>query len=461
MSLLSAMTGSTRAANIEDAFREKDITSMEMRQAVKTWMSMYFERTGPEDEDECQRLPVLVVNKLCKTVFAEYDITADGDMQSFLHPLLRRLDTVRKKAIQQTFAGGECFIKPVLCRDGFDFVTVRRDCFVPFARDAHGRITRAGTIQVTVENGKYYTLAERRSVGENGELTIESRLFVSHNADVLGAEIPLDTLPQYADLEPVAVIPNIYNLGMVQIKTPLLNCVDGSDDGVAVYAPAARLIQNINRNERQLCREFENGASRIIASADMLVTGTDGRKRLTDDVFVGIDDDPETVGVTVYSPTLREASYLARKQEYLRNIESLIGLKRGILSEVEAAERTATEITSSQGDYNLTIQDFQEMWEAAVRELLETCIRLGTAYHLVSGGAFLPEKDVVIDWGDGVLYDRDRTWTEYQSMVAAGLLKPELAVAWYFDLPHETPADLERIRRDYMPEMEDMTEGDA
>ena len=53
--------------------------------------------------------------------------------------------------------------------------------------------------------------------------------------------------------------------------------------------------------------------------------------------------------------------FLARKQDILRSCESLIGFKRGILSEVEAAERTATEITSSEGDYNLTIQELQAM----------------------------------------------------------------------------------------------------
>ena len=175
-------------------------------------------------------------------------------------------------------------------------------------------------------------------------------------------------------------------------------------------------------------------------------------------MFTAVDDDPELVGITIFSPTLREASYLARKQEYLRNIESLIGFKRGILSEVEAAERTATEITSSAGDYNLTIQDFQQAWADAVREALALCDTLGQIYHLCDSAKFDPET-VVIDWGDGVLFNRDKVWAEYSAMVAAGLLKPELALAWYFSLPHETPEDIAKIRADYMPEMEQLVNG--
>lgn len=461
MSVLSAIAGMNKVSSIEEAFHAKDVTSAAMQEAVKVWFALYFDRAAPEDEDDCQRLPVLVVNKLCKTVFSEYTATADGPKKDFINALLLRLDVVRKQATQLALIGGECFLKPVPIANGFDFVVVRRDCFVPLARDAHGRITSVGTAERTTEGGRYYTLLERRTVGAGGDLRIESRLYLSRDTSTLGTQVALATLEKYAALEPEITLLGVFNLGMVQVRTPLFNCVDGSSDAVAVYAPTVRLIQNINRNERQLDDEFDNGASRIIASADMLETDSKGRKKLNDKLFVAVDDDVDTVGVTVFSPALREASYLARKQEYLRNMESLIGLKRGILSEVEAVERTATEITSSEGDYDLTIQDFQQMWEDAVRELLATCDRLGRLYRLCGEQAFDPEKDVVIDWGDGVLYNRDKTWTEYQGMVQAGLLKPELALAWYFNLPHETPADLQKIREKFMPELQQLAGGEG
>ena len=56
-----------------------------------------------------------------------------------------------------------------------------------------------------------------------------------------------------------------------------------------------------------------------------------------------------------------------------------------------------------------------------------------------------------IDWGDGVLYDRSRVWAEQQQMVSAGLLRPEIALAWYYNLPAETEEDLRAVREKYMP----------
>lgn len=461
MSVFSALFDKN-VRSFEQAFGVKDTTSGKMKEAIRKWFALYFEGGVPKEEDDCQRLPVVVVNKLTKTVFSEYSVSikAEGAKADFMRGMLERVNRSKKTIMQQALVGGECFIKPTLTADGFGVAVVRRDCFIPLARDETGRIISVGTAEETQAGNRYYTLLERRTVGANGTLTIESRLFESVDKNTLGAEMPLARLEKYAGIEPVLSLPAVGGLGIALVKTPLLNCVDGSCDGVSVYAPAAGLIRNINRNERQLDSEFENGASRILVSSDMLAKDEQGHKRLAADVFEGFDEDPKDIGITIFSPALRESSYLARKQEYLRNIESAIGLKRGILSEVEASERTATEITSSEGDYNLTILDFQAMWEDALKAFLAACDRLGQHYKLCDSTKFDLETDLVIDWGDGVLFNRDKVWAEYQSMVAAGMLKPELALAWYFNLPHESEKDLQKIRTEYMPDMEALAGGD-
>ena len=137
----------------------------------------------------------------------------------------------------------------------------------------------------------------------------------------------------------------------------------------------------------------------------------------------------------------------------LRSAESLMGLKRGLLSNVETVQKTATQITDSAGSYNLTIIGFQRMWESAAREAVRVCEILGRLYKVFSGSTIDQEKDITISWGNGVL-DEDKTWEEYKSMEAAGMLKTEIALGWYFDLPTETDADLAYIRKRYMPEQD-------
>lgn len=434
---------------LEQAFPgAKDCTGTAMQAAVEDWFRLYFDDAVTEEEDPCQRLPVAIVGRLGRACFSEYSAAGRSE---FARQVLRGLEAVRRKAVQLALIGGECWLKPLPGPDGFSFAVMRRDAVAVLGRDAQGDVNDLVSAEVTRQSGKWYTLLERRTQTARG-VRIENRLFVSHSAGSLGSPVGLAALPQYAALQPVLELPEVSGLGLVPLRMSLENCVDGSSEPVSVYAAAAGLIHSINRNERQLAREFDNGQSRVFASADLLRRRPgSSRAELPPGLFVGLDDDPETTGLTVFSPALRQQSFLERKREYLRNLESLIGLKRGLLGEVEAAPRTATEVTSSQGDYALTIQDLQQMWETALRRTLVLCGQLGTLYG-VPGASALNGNDAAVEWGNGVLYDKDKAWAETMQMVKDGMLRPEIALAWKYGLPWESEADLAAVRQKYMPQ---------
>lgn len=452
MSILSAIFDAGKVYNFEQAFGVKDITTAEMKNAIKDWYGLYYASAADGNEDPCQRLPVAIVAKLYKAIFSEYKAEATGAKAEFIGGVIDAINGIRKKATQQMLIGGNCFIKPLLT-EPLSFGVISRQNYMTLARSSDGSITDIGTAEQTRDNGVLYTVLERRTVDAAGYLTIKTKLYRSSDGATLGVEVPLDTLDKYAFLEPIVTLPQpVFSVGLIPFNSPAENCVDGSADAVSVYAAAAGLIHNINRNEAQINTEFENGTSRIIVSDDMLVMGADGKKRLSDNVFTAVDEDASNIGVTIFSPSLREQSFLNRKTEYLRNIESLIGLKRGLLSEVEAAERTATEITSSAGEYNLTLIDFQQEWERVVRETVRVSNIIGQIYNLTGSTGVDPNKDVTISWGNGILYDEDQAWADYKALVAAGMLKPEIALGWYFDMPTETDGDLAKIRSKYMPD---------
>ena len=162
---------------------------------------------------------------------------------------------------------------------------------------------------------------------------------------------------------------------------------------------------------------------------------------------MGLDEAPDRVGITTFSPQLREQAYLARKQEYLRNVESIIGIKRGLLCDVNLDQRTATEISASETEHALTVMDFQNMWQQAVTKAVELCCCVGALY-----GMDTEESAVRFDWGNGVLYDEEKRWEDYKNMVASGLLAPEVALGWRFGLPAETPEQRKIIREKFMPQ---------
>ena len=95
---------------------------------------------------------------------------------------------------------------------------------------------------------------------------------------------------------------------------------------------------------------------------------------------------------------------------------------------------------------------YDQIDPAWIPEIVALCGRLGRLYRIP--GAFQPDpaRAVRIDWGNGVLFDKDREWADTLQLVNAGLLKPEIALAWKYSLPWETDEDLVRVRQRLMPE---------
>ncbi len=423
----------------EQAFGASDKTTPAMRNAIRRWFSMYYDDRMDSHSDPCQRIPYTVVNKLVKAVFGEYRATADTPLGS---QVLAGLDEKRRLAMQLALVGGACYIKPCPVGTGFSFTLVPRDRVLIFGRDGSGRPTDVGLVEKSVDGSSYYTLLERRTVDAEGYLTISNRLYRSRDAQLLGMEVPLQNVPAYRVLaERYCFQKPVGSVGMAEMKLPMLNCIDGSYDGVAVYAAAEGLIRNIDRNEAQMNGEFSRGESRVFASKDLL----DRDMGLQDHLFVGLDEDPEQVGLTIFSPQLREQSFLARKQEYLRNVESLLGLKRGMLSDSNIEDRTATEITASAAEYALTVMDFQQMWQRAVEDTAALCSIFAELYDFADRRM----GQLHFDWGNGNLYDQEKIWADYMEMVSKGILKPEVALAWRFGLAGE---DEQVIRQRLMPD---------
>ena len=352
----------------QEAFGVEDISSPAMKRAILRWMQLYY------GGDDPLQLSYTIVRKLIRAIFAEY--------RSQCPQLPHR------EAMELALIGGESYLKPVP-GEPFRWRAVSRGNILIFGRDLWGEPRDVGLMEKTLLGRHFYTLLERRTLGADGSLTVTNRLFRSGSRSQLGREVSLKSHPAYEGLPASYTYPqSLGGVGLIRVKMPMTNCVDGSREGVSIYAPAEKLLDAIRENEQQLRSEFRNGASRLVVSRDMLSSG-----QLKDEIFVALDESPDAVGITVFAPQLREESYLNRQQAYLRGVENIIGLKRGLLSQVEAADRTATEITSSEGEYMTAILELRSVWEDAAKN----------AMALESALTGEEPKNPNISWGDGVL----------------------------------------------------------
>ena len=346
-----------------EAFGASDCSSPKMKRGILEWLRLYY------GQDAKLQIPYTIVRKLVSAVYCEYDA-----------PGLKCLP--EREAMELALIAGESFLKPI----SGGWLPVSRGSILVFSRDLWGEPTDVGLVEKTTVGRQKFTLLERRTL-ENGVLTITNRLFRSQDGS-LGREVSLKSHPAYGQLPARFTYPQeMDSVGLVRLKLPATNCIDGSNDGVSIYAPAVGLISALEENEKQLEGEFRNGQSRLVVSKDLLDAG-----QLKDTVFVALDESPETVGITVFSPELRQESYLQRQQAYLRSVENVIGLRRGLLSSVEEIDRTATEITCSEGDYMAVLVGLRQVWEAAVK-------KASRLQEQLTGQGF----DTQISWGDGIL----------------------------------------------------------
>lgn len=245
----------------EAAFGAADKTTKAMREAVSDWFSLYYQSESTTKADPCQRIAYTLVNKLVKAMFGEYSAAAEEPAARLL---VGRLDGLKEQAVQLALVGGACYLKPYPMNGQLRFTLVPRNNLLIFGRDAQGMPNDMGLTERSTYGKYYYTLLERRKLDNNGLLTIENRLYRSGDSSALGTQVKLGEHPDYAHLaESYRFSVPLDGVGLVQMKTPVLNCVDGSADGVSIYAAVTGLIHNINENEAQLDGEFSRGESRL------------------------------------------------------------------------------------------------------------------------------------------------------------------------------------------------------
>lgn len=267
VALIRALT-SNAIANIEEALGMSDVTSSSMKQAIEEWYAAWYGREPTKMEDPCQRLPYAIVNKLCKATFGEYDSSlqhADSGKLQYLDGVRSAFDAIKGPLMTQAMVGGEAWAKPMPMVGGaVRWQVVGRDSVIVLGRGADGVPTDVALCEKSVSaDHRFFTLVERRTT-DGLHLTVSYRLYCSDNKSTLGRFVPLDSLPQYAELPEVFTFSApIDGIGMVFLRMPITNCVDGSADGVSVYEPAMGLIHRINQNELQLSREFELLLSRV------------------------------------------------------------------------------------------------------------------------------------------------------------------------------------------------------
>lgn len=354
------------------------------------------------------------------------------------------LDKKYQKAIvdlnenmQEGLGLGSFVLKPI-GNSGSEFVSA--DKFVPITFGDDGKPLDIGFLTVKrVGQNDYFTRFERHYF-TNGNLTIENKCFHSQDPSDIGQTCSLEEVPEWATINPGPVIyPGMQQMDFGYYRNPIKNRIDGSACGVSIFEAAKGRIRKADIQGARLDWEYDSGERAIHVDDRALKkdrkAGRFGMAKLNKRLYRGLnlDDGKDKELYKEYSPEMRDEAYKRGLEEYKREIEFIVGLAYGDLSDAQEVEKTATEIKISKArKYNRV---------TAIQSNLEECLEDFAAGLAFYNGLYTSGYEFMCKFNDSILTDEESERQQDRQDVSMGVMSHlEYRMKWYNE-DEETAAE--------------------
>ena len=442
--VMGRMFGYSQMKNIAG----RDIAmSQTMIDAINRWKSMINGCAPWVDEDKgvvSLRTEVGICREFADIALNEMEAAVDNPVLDAAFKLaIRDLN----ENLQDGLALGSFILKP-LGGDKSEFISA--DKFVPVSFDDSGVpndimfFTRK-----RVGENSIYTRAERHYFDANGNLVIENKAYHSPTENSIGNPVPLAEVQEWANIEPepityIGMNKNDYGY----FRVPQKNREDGSTCGVSVYAEAVDAIKKADIQYGRLDWEYNSGERAVHVDERALTHGKGGKVKLPagkQRLYRGLNLDQGNGELyKEYSPAMRDEAYIRGLEKAYRNIEFIVGLAYGDLSDASEVDKTATEVKASkQRKYNRV---------SAIQDNLKDCLS-----DFVDALAFYNELmtsryEFSCAFNDSILTDEEGEREQDRKDVSMGVMSlTEYRMKWYQEDEETAAANLPEQTSNVLP----------
>lgn len=341
------------------------------------------------------------------------------------------LDKIYQKALpllnenmQEGLALGSFCLKP-LPSGTADFVTA--DKFIPVQFGDDGKPTDVAFLTVKrIGETDYYTRVERHYF-VSGNLTIENTCYHSQSRNDIGQKCSLEEVEEWEHIDPGPVTyPGMTQMDFGYYRNPIKNNIDGSACGVSIFDSARELTRKADIQGARLDWEFDSGERAIHVDSRALNSKTGKLSKLNKRLYRGlnIEDGKDKELLREYSPQMRDESFKRGLEEYKREIEFVVGLAYGDLSNVQEVDRTATEVKVSKLRKYNRVSAIQKNLGKCLEDFVAGLAFYNNAYH--SGYAFNCK------FNDSILTDEETERQQDRQDVSMGVMSlKEYRMKWY------------------------------
>ncbi|MBR7164513.1 MAG: phage portal protein [Clostridia bacterium] len=419
--------------SIEHVLGREVLISPEMNSAMNLWDKLYRNQAPWKSEDvKSMNLAAAIANELaCQaTLDFQSSVTGSRRAECLNKQVYQDVMFDIRRCVEHACASGGLVFKPYLDqrRLAVEYVPVER--FFPLKTDSRGRVVSAVFAERLKRDGKYFTRLEEHTLDSRG-VTVRNLAFSGGGFLGLGKEISLSDVPEWGDLAASVTIEGAVKPLFSYFKLPMANTIDPrSPLGVSVYSRCVELIREADKQFSRLLWEYEGGELAVDASVDALLLENGDMKMpaLNRRLFRALDVDAGGSDLySVFAPPLRDRSYLDGLNELLIRIEDLCGLARGTLSNINNNARTATELKLLRQRSYATVADIQKSLQVALEQLVDGLDMIASVFSLLPAGQY----EVIFDFDDSIMTDREKQFTEREQLVQQGILNRWELRSWY------------------------------
>ncbi len=383
----------------------------------------------------------IIANKLANKVCSDSTIRVTGKNErerpsagrgsraEFLDDALQRVVRRLKLVTARAFGVGGVVLKPYLYA-GRLYTDVLPQSRMVVLEQAGEVVTKAVFPRDRIETeDAVYSRMELHSLDADGNYTIENRALKDENP------VELKSVPAWEDIEPVVVITNVERMLWGFVKCPVDDKKEvDSVYGVPVTYGQDKLIKMAVDLINEVPDEYRNKKA-FVGADETLFRDDKGRSALPENGLYkllrangGLDSQSFW---EVFSPEIRHTSYFEGIEYMFGLIEKSMALNKGILTDMQTQNATATEIKRSTADTFSTIDGMRRNIEAAIGQLVYAFDVIANAFGLAPAGSY----DIDFDWSYDLLEDSQETFDQIERTVAAGGLGVEYLTAYALDIP--------------------------
>ena len=423
---------------IKDAIGVEVAVSNKMANEIDLWAKMYKnEPPWKEKNIKLCGLPAAIAGEFARLVTLELKTEVTGN--DFINEEYQAVVSDIRKYTEYACAKGGLAMKPYASEGHIEVDMVQADRFFPTKFNSRGEVTAAVFAESLTVGKKVYTRLEYHQ-HEGTMYHINNKAFVKQdldNVEVLGKEVPLTAVPEWANLQEEVTLKNVKMPLFAYFKIPNANNVDDTSPlGVSVYSRAINDIKEADNQWTRLLWEFEGSELAIDADITLFKKDDKGNYEFPkgkDRLFRMMDLDDNAEKYKVFAPAIRDENLINGFNAILRRIEFNVGLAYGTLSDPNTVDKTAEEIKASKQRSYSTVSDIQKSLQTALEQLVYAMDVMAQ----LSGLSGRKKYEMSFDWDDSIVIDKEQELASMQQDAVAGFIRKELYVAAKYGVSEE------------------------